>query len=72
MDPHPGDSQARDPHAGDKAADTGTFVCGRCGETVRVHKGEKIPSCPNCGHETYGRRPEPPDEPPSPPQRKGD
>ena len=42
-------------HAGDKAEATGTFACQRCGETVRVTKGERIPSCPECGGSSYGQ-----------------
>ena len=59
-------------HAGDKAEETGTFTCKQCGETVRVHKGEKVPSCPNCGHNAFGPRSDEPTEREPSPERKGD
>ncbi len=42
-------------HAGEKARETGTFVCQSCNAKVRVQKGHTIPECPN-GHKTYDER----------------
>ncbi len=41
--------------AGEKARETGTFVCQSCNEKVRVQKGHTIPKSPN-GHVTYDER----------------
>jgi DNA-directed RNA polymerase subunit RPC12/RpoP len=43
-------------HAGERAEATGTFVCQVCGETVRIHQGEKIPTCPSCGSRHFAVR----------------
>ena len=43
-------------HAGEQARKTGTFHCERCNATVRVHQGDEIPKCPNCGNDTFDER----------------
>jgi ribosomal protein L37AE/L43A len=43
-------------HAGERARQTATYACEKCGETVQVRANEKIPTCPNCGNDTFGQR----------------
>jgi predicted RNA-binding Zn-ribbon protein involved in translation (DUF1610 family) len=45
-------------HAGEKAQEGGMFHCDRCGNRVRVNKGQSIPKCPNCGNGSYDSRTE--------------
>jgi Zn finger protein HypA/HybF involved in hydrogenase expression len=42
-------------HPGERARKTGTFHCKGCKHTVRLHQGDKIPSCP-CGSNEYDER----------------
>ncbi len=41
--------------AGERARETGTFHCAKCGAKMNVNKGEKIPKCPN-GHTAFESR----------------
>jgi predicted nucleic acid-binding Zn-ribbon protein len=50
-------------HSGDKAEETATFTCLRCGEAVRITKGERVPSCSNCGSSSFQRDEEADDAP---------
>jgi len=43
-------------HAGEDTTEGGEFRCDRCHQTVRVNKGEKIPTCPGCGNSTFNER----------------
>ncbi len=39
--------------AGDKVREGGEFHCEKCHQRVRVHRGAKLPRCPNCGNPTF-------------------
>lgn len=43
-------------HAGERARQTGDFVCESCHEKVHVTKGDRIPECPRCGNDSFGER----------------
>ena len=47
-------------HAGERARETGTFVCQVCNAKVRVQQGDRIPECPNGQHKTFDERPDEP------------
>lgn len=42
-------------HTGE-VAHAGTFVCTRCGETIRLERTGRLPPCPRCHHTTFRRR----------------
>lgn len=42
--------------AGERARQTGGFVCESCHGKVHVTKGDRIPRCPRCGNDTFGER----------------
>lgn len=43
-------------NAGERAQETGDFRCEKCHQKVHVTKGDKIPTCPNCGNDTFDTR----------------
>jgi DNA-directed RNA polymerase subunit RPC12/RpoP len=59
--------------AGERSTHTGAYICENCGEAVRITEGEKIPTCPACGHGRFreGKRERGDQQPPAP-WRKGD
>jgi predicted RNA-binding Zn-ribbon protein involved in translation (DUF1610 family) len=43
-------------HAGETAQETRDFRCSACHSKVHVTSGHRIPTCPNCGNDTFDTR----------------
>lgn len=43
-------------HAGETARETGDFRCEKCRRLTHVQNGDRIPTCPHCGNDTYDER----------------
>jgi DNA-directed RNA polymerase subunit RPC12/RpoP len=41
--------------AGETPDTDGTYRCQKCGNIVRVNRGEAVPKCPKCAHDLYDR-----------------
>ncbi|MGE5532212.1 MAG: zinc ribbon-containing protein [Bacteroidota bacterium] len=42
--------------SGDQAPKSGKIRCEACKDTIRVEKGDFIPTCANCGNDTFEDR----------------
>ena len=38
------------------ARETGEYICERCGAASALKRGALIPTCPNCGFDTFALR----------------
>jgi DNA-directed RNA polymerase subunit RPC12/RpoP len=41
---------------GEEAREDAEFRCERCRHPVHLSKGERMPRCPNCGHDRFETR----------------
>lgn len=49
--------------AGESARKTGDFKCDKCGNSMHVTQGDKIPACSKCGNDTFSERTNEPSNP---------